>query len=486
MGAGFRRHATPAAGPAVRCMHDPPRPVRSRHAHVDRRPARAHAPRAAARLAARHLLRRVARCTSGSRSASRSRRRSRSRCSRSRSSATLRPGVDASRTTSCRRRARRASRSPPASPSRCRRCCLMGFELDLLRDDADRAARRRARRADDGAAAARPDRARARAAAVSGGHRVRAGADRRASAAASRRAPSSPGSARAALFGMLGGLARFWGDVASWSLRTRAAAAARFAIETNPALLGVGYVVGVRIALVMLAGGMLSYWVLIPAIHIFGPELTSPLVGRRHDPRARDDARAGAQRLPALRRRGRGRDGRTAHAAARAADDRARVPRGSSRRSRRASGVRERTDHDLSMRSCSAARWRSRSRSALAPPLGLDAATASLVAALRLLLRDGVEPHHGRDRLVVEPDLGHDGGDAARDLPALRRGRTDRRLVQGDGARDRGARVRRREQRRHHLAGSEDRLPGRRDAARAADRDRWWASSRARSRSAGS
>jgi putative OPT family oligopeptide transporter len=80
------------------------------------------------------------------------------------------------------------------------------------------------------------------------------------------------------LFGLLGGLGRFFGDVASWSLG-RALPGATFAVETNAALLGVGYVVGTRVALVMLAGGLLSYWVLIPAIHLFGPELTSPLIG---------------------------------------------------------------------------------------------------------------------------------------------------------------------------------------------------------------
>jgi len=81
-----------------------------------------------------------------------------------------------------------------------------------------------------------------------------------------------------ASFGLLGGLGRFWGEVASWSF-ARALPGASFAVESNPALLGVGYVVGTRTAFVMLAGGVLSYLVLIPAIHQFGPELTSPLVG---------------------------------------------------------------------------------------------------------------------------------------------------------------------------------------------------------------
>ncbi len=80
------------------------------------------------------------------------------------------------------------------------------------------------------------------------------------------------------VFAVLGGIGRFWGDVATWSIG-RALPGGTFAVEPNPALLGVGYVVGTRIALVMLAGGVLSYLVLIPAIHIFGPDLTSPLIG---------------------------------------------------------------------------------------------------------------------------------------------------------------------------------------------------------------
>jgi putative OPT family oligopeptide transporter len=80
------------------------------------------------------------------------------------------------------------------------------------------------------------------------------------------------------LFGVCGGLFRAFGDVATWSLG-RALPGATFAVEANAALLGVGYVVGTRIAFVMLAGGLLSFWVLIPAIHLFGPDTTSPLVG---------------------------------------------------------------------------------------------------------------------------------------------------------------------------------------------------------------
>jgi putative OPT family oligopeptide transporter len=41
-------------------------------------------------------------------------------------------------------------------------------------------------------------------------------------------------------------------------------------MEINPALLGVGYIIGPRIASIMAAGGVLAYMVLIPAIKFFG------------------------------------------------------------------------------------------------------------------------------------------------------------------------------------------------------------------------
>ncbi len=48
-------------------------------------------------------------------------------------------------------------------------------------------------------------------------------------------------------------------------------------LENNPALLGVGYIIGPRIAGIMFAGGALSYLVLIPMIKYFGAALLEPL-----------------------------------------------------------------------------------------------------------------------------------------------------------------------------------------------------------------
>lgn len=48
-------------------------------------------------------------------------------------------------------------------------------------------------------------------------------------------------------------------------------------LENNPALLGVGYIIGPRIAGIMFSGGALAYLVLIPMIKFFGGGLTEPL-----------------------------------------------------------------------------------------------------------------------------------------------------------------------------------------------------------------
>lgn len=48
-------------------------------------------------------------------------------------------------------------------------------------------------------------------------------------------------------------------------------------VEINPALLGVGYVIGPRIASIMCAGGVLAYLVLIPTIAFFGGDSGAPV-----------------------------------------------------------------------------------------------------------------------------------------------------------------------------------------------------------------
>ncbi|MGQ9574096.1 MAG: OPT family oligopeptide transporter [Thermoguttaceae bacterium] len=52
---------------------------------------------------------------------------------------------------------------------------------------------------------------------------------------------------------------------------------AELSLEASPMLLGVGYIIGTRVACVMLAGAVLSYLVLAPAIRFFGEGLSEPL-----------------------------------------------------------------------------------------------------------------------------------------------------------------------------------------------------------------
>lgn len=78
---------------------------------------------------------------------------------------------------------------------------------------------------------------------------------------------------------------KFWVDTPARMLRFMKASGgvafefkgAAVALEASPALLGVGYVIGPRIACIMVGGGILASWVLIPAIMLFGEGLSSPL-----------------------------------------------------------------------------------------------------------------------------------------------------------------------------------------------------------------
>jgi putative OPT family oligopeptide transporter len=47
--------------------------------------------------------------------------------------------------------------------------------------------------------------------------------------------------------------------------------------DCTPEYLGVGYIIGLRVCAIMLAGGVFSWLVLMPAIYLFGSQLTTPL-----------------------------------------------------------------------------------------------------------------------------------------------------------------------------------------------------------------
>jgi putative OPT family oligopeptide transporter len=66
-----------------------------------------------------------------------------------------------------------------------------------------------------------------------------------------------------------------WSYKPEWNIR--GISGARIGGEITPALLGVGYVIGTRIAGIMLAGGAVGWLVIIPIIKMMGDGLTEPL-----------------------------------------------------------------------------------------------------------------------------------------------------------------------------------------------------------------
>jgi len=66
-----------------------------------------------------------------------------------------------------------------------------------------------------------------------------------------------------------------WKEYPTWVSRSYQGASV--SAEVSPELLGVGYIIGPRIAGYLFAGGCLAYLVLIPAIKLFGAGLTQPI-----------------------------------------------------------------------------------------------------------------------------------------------------------------------------------------------------------------
>jgi putative OPT family oligopeptide transporter len=68
---------------------------------------------------------------------------------------------------------------------------------------------------------------------------------------------------------------KVWKEYPGWVSRSYAGAS--ISAEVSPELLGVGYIIGPRIAGNLFAGGCIAYLVLIPAIKLFGGGLTKPI-----------------------------------------------------------------------------------------------------------------------------------------------------------------------------------------------------------------
>lgn len=69
----------------------------------------------------------------------------------------------------------------------------------------------------------------------------------------------------------------FWKESPGYDFSSKGFKGGSVASDNDPTLLGVGYIIGPKIAGLMMGGGVLSYLVLIPMIKFFGDSLTSPV-----------------------------------------------------------------------------------------------------------------------------------------------------------------------------------------------------------------
>ena len=149
--------------------------------------------------------------------------------------------------------------------------------FNYIADHAARHCRRHPGRADDGAAAAGAHRKRARRAALPGRHGVRATCSSRANAAARWRARCSWGWELASLWKSLSWIFQIFPTAIGYTIaRTGVFPNATLNLDLSPEYMGVGYVIGPRIAGVMFAGGVLSWLVLLPLLSILGNYMTVP------------------------------------------------------------------------------------------------------------------------------------------------------------------------------------------------------------------
>ncbi len=79
-------------------------------------------------------------------------------------------------------------------------------------------------------------------------------------------------------YAVLNLIAKLWSDTASFAIgfwgRLKGAT---LGFEVSPPMLGVGYIIGPRVAANMMAGGLLAFVVLIPLIKLFGAGMTAPM-----------------------------------------------------------------------------------------------------------------------------------------------------------------------------------------------------------------
>lgn len=73
-------------------------------------------------------------------------------------------------------------------------------------------------------------------------------------------------------------IARLWNDTASFAAEFWGKLkGGRLAFDVSPPMLGVGYIIGPRVAANMMAGGLLAFVILVPLIHLFGDSMQAPM-----------------------------------------------------------------------------------------------------------------------------------------------------------------------------------------------------------------
>ena len=71
---------------------------------------------------------------------------------------------------------------------------------------------------------------------------------------------------------------KFWADVSEFAVEFKGKLkGGTLAFEVSPPMLGVGYIIGFRVAANMMAGGALAFLILIPLVHIFGDSMPTPM-----------------------------------------------------------------------------------------------------------------------------------------------------------------------------------------------------------------
>lgn len=79
-------------------------------------------------------------------------------------------------------------------------------------------------------------------------------------------------------YAVLNLIARLWSETASFAVEFWGKLrGARVAFDVSPPMLGVGYIIGPRVAANMMAGGLLAFVILVPLVHLFADSMPAPM-----------------------------------------------------------------------------------------------------------------------------------------------------------------------------------------------------------------